>query len=316
MDKQTLSPAIAKAVDHLHRPELPKILKVQGEIIKAMHVFMEKHNVTPVMPLMTSPITDPLNHSVTEANFTYADQQFSLMKSMILHKQLLLTNPALEAIYIVSPNVRLEGKERFSTGRHLFEFTQVDFEFKNKDMNFVLNFIEELVAFVFTTLNEKCGDIIKELRGSLLAVPAKGWPRFTTHELAAKYGEHWEKESSLASPVPYFVTDHEREFYDREEEGNPFHYKNYDIMWPEGFGEGLSGAEREDEYNQIIMRMERSKANPDNFKQYLEIAKAGLIPKTAGAGIGIERLTRFATKRQDVNEVCPFSRKPFDSIPF
>ena len=316
MEKQELSPAIKKAIDHLHNPVLPKLLKVQGEIIKAIHEFMETKNVTPVMPLMTSPITDPLNHSVTEADFTYAGQKFSLMKSMILHKQLLLTNPQLESIYIVSPNVRLEGKERFSTGRHLFEFTQIDFEFKNKDMNFVILFVEEMVSHVFTKLNTKVGDIIKELRGDLLKVPGTGWPRFSTHELIAKYGEHWEKQSSLDATGPYWVTDHEREFYDKEEENNSFHYNNYDIMWPEGFGEGLSGAERENEYNQILMRMERSKANPESFKQYLEIAKAGLLAKTAGAGIGIERLTRFVTKREDVNEICPFSRKPFDSIPF
>ena len=316
MEKHALSPLIQNAIQHLHRPELPKILKVQGEIIKAIHEFMETKNVTPVMPLITSPITDPLNHSVTEADFKYAGQNFSLMKSMILHKQLLLTNPYLESIYIVSPNVRLEGEERFTTGRHLFEFTQVDFEFKNKDMNFVINFVEEMVSFVFNKLNSKVGDIIKELRGELLTIPGTGWPRYTTHQLIAKYGEGWEKQSSLEAKGPYWVTDHEREFYDKEDENNKFHYKNYDIMWPEGFGEGLSGAEREDEYNQILMRMERSKANPESFKQYLEIAKAGLLPKTAGAGIGIERLTRFVTKRQDVNEVCPFSRKPYDTIPF
>ncbi len=316
MEKQSLSPAIQKAIQHLHRPELPKILKIQGEVIKAIHEYMESKNVTPVMPLMTSPITDPLNHSVTEADFKYAGQSFSLMKSMILHKQLLLTNPHLESIYIVSPNVRLEGEERFSTGRHLFEFTQVDFEFKGKDMNYVLRFVEEMVSFVFTKINSKVGDLVKELRGSLITVPGIDWPRYSTHELIAKYGEHWEKQSSLDAKGPYWVTDHEREFYDREEENNPFHYKNYDIMWPEGFGEGLSGAERENEYNQILMRMDRSKANPESFKQYLEIAKAGLLPKTAGAGIGIERLTRYITNRKDVNEVCPFSRKPFDTIPF
>lgn len=312
----TLPVEIQRAAEHLKRKELPDILRIQGVIIRAIHEFMAERKVIHVMPLMTSPITDPLNHDVTEADFIYADQQFSLMKSMILHKQLLLTNPDIDSIYIMSPNVRLEGPERKETGRHLFEFTQVDYEFKGKDMNFIIGFTEDLVIYIITKLKKEADDLIIKLRGSSVKIPKKGWPRYTTHELIAKYGNGWEKQSSLDADGPYWVTDHDREFYDREDETNKEHFLNYDIMWPEGFMEGLSGAEREDEHEQIIYRMKRSKTDPEGYKQYLEIAKAGLIPKTAGAGLGIERMTRYITKRIDVVEVCPFSRKPYDVIPF
>ncbi len=311
-----ISSSISKALQHLRRYELPAILKIQGGIIRAVHEYMESKGVIHVNPIMTSPVTDPLSHDVTEADFFYADQKFSLMKSMILHKQLLLTHPDIDSIYIVSPNVRLEGPERKDTRRHLFEFTQVDYEFKGKTMDYVIKFTEEMVAYIFSQLNKKYADLIIQFRGELLRVPEIGWPRYSTHELIEKYGDSWEKDSSLAADGPYWVTDHDREFYDREDEKNKGHFLNYDIMWPEGYTEGLSGAEREDEYRQIVYRMKRSGTDPDGYKQYLEVVEAGLIPKTAGAGIGIERLTRFITRRKDINEVSPFSRKPYDTIPF
>jgi len=311
-----ISSSISKALLHLHRDELPAILKIQGGIIRAIHEFMESKGVIHVNPLITSPITDPLSHDVTEADFIYANQKFSLMKSMILHKQLLLTHPYIDSIYIVSPNVRLEGPERKETGRHLFEFTQVDYEFKGKTMDFVIKFTEEMVAHIFSHLNARYSDLVILFRGELLKVPETGWPRYTTHELIERYGDKWEKESSLAAKGPFWVTDHDREFYDREDERDKGHFLNYDIMWPEGYTEGLSGAEREDEYEQIIYRMKRSGTDPEQYSQYLEVAEARIIPKTAGAGIGIERLTRFITRRKDINEVSPFSRKPYDTITF
>jgi asparaginyl-tRNA synthetase len=311
-----ISASVSKALMHLHRDELPAILRIQGGIIRSIHEFMESKGVVHVNPLMTSPITDPLSHDVTEADFVYADQKFSLMKSMILHKQLLLSHPHIDSIYIVSPNVRLEGPERNDTGRHLFEFTQVDYEFKEKTMDFVITFTEEMVAYIFSRLNAKYSDLVILFRGELLKVPETGWPRYSTYELIKKFGKSWEKESSIAADCPFWVTDHDREFYDREDERNKGHFLNYDIMWPEGYMEGLSGAEREDEYEQIIFRMKRSGTDPEKYKQYLDVAEAGIIPKTAGAGIGIERLTRFITRRKDINEVSPFSRKPYDTILF
>jgi asparaginyl-tRNA synthetase len=311
-----ISASVSKALMHLHRDELPAILRIQGGIIRSIHEFMESKGVIYVNPLMTSPITDPLSHDVTEADFLYSDTKFSLMKSMILHKQLLLSHPHIDSIYIVSPNVRLEGPERKDTGRHLFEFTQVDYEFKEKTMDFVITFTEEMVAYIFSRLNAKYSDLVILFRGELLKVPETGWPRYTTHELIKKYGDGWEKESSLKADGPFWVTDHDREFYDREDEKNKGHYLNYDIMWPEGYMEGLSGAEREDEYKQILYRMRRSGTDPEKYRQYLDVVEAGIIPRTAGAGIGIERLTRFITRRKDINEVSPFSRKPYDTILF
>ena len=90
----------------------------------------------------------------------------------------------------------------------------------------------------------------------------------------------------------------------------------YDVIWPEGYGEGLSGAERENEYNQIRKRMAEVGTNEDTFRNYLQIAKENGLPKSAGGGFGVERMTRFICRLKDVDEATVFSRKPFSQAIF
>lgn len=306
----TKTDVFAETLKKIQRPELKGILQVQQAIIRATHEFMFNKNVVQIMPLMLSPITDPLNHSVVDASIEYANQKWSLTKSMIFHKQLTLLNPELSAIYIVSPNVRLELEDRKDTGRHLFEFTQVDFEFNNKNKEFVMHFMEELIEFVFGYLNRQIPEILLDVRGSLLPTYKK-LKVFRTEELDAEYGEHSELKKSLDSKEPFWLLNHKREFYDREDPRKPGTYLNYDIIWPEGYGEGLSGAEREYEYEQILKRMEETGTDKKVFKNYLAAAKAKQLVPSAGAGFGVERMTRFICKLKDIDEVTVFSRKPF-----
>jgi asparaginyl-tRNA synthetase len=84
---------------------------------------------------------------------------------------------------------------------------------------------------------------------------------YTTHELESKYGKDWEKEASIANEQPFWALCHKREFYDKEDESNPGHYLNYDLVYPQGFGEALSGAEREYDYKRIIERMGKDRLN-------------------------------------------------------
>ena len=296
-------------LSHLSRPTLPGVLRIQQGIVRATHDFMFKKGLTQLMPLMLSPITDPLNNGVVDASIPYADKRWSLTKSMIFHKQLALTHPDLDGIYIVSPNVRLEFADRAQTGRHLFEFTQIDFEFKNKDRFYVMDFMEDLVNFVFSRLNEELPELLLEMRGELLPLYEK-WPVYRTEKLEAALGPDYEMIQSQLLDTPYWLLNHKREFYDREDQMRPGTYFNYDLVRPEGFGEGLSGAERENEYKQLLKRMAETGANKVIFKDYLEVAKRGELPRTAGAGFGVERMTRFICRLQDINDVTVFQRRP------
>ena len=100
------------------------ILKIQSEIRKILVEELRKKDFIEISPVILSPITDPLNHPTTPANINCYGKNYSITQSMIFHKQLALQT--LEKIFIFSPNIRLEPLDKKETGRHLFEFTQLD----------------------------------------------------------------------------------------------------------------------------------------------------------------------------------------------
>jgi asparaginyl-tRNA synthetase len=138
---------------------------------------------------------------------------------------------------------------------------------------------------------------------------------YTTHELSEKYGADWELAASLDHKQPFWALCHKREFYDKEDEAEPGHYLNYDLVYPLGYGEALSGAEREHDYQRIITRMGADRLSNEIYGAYLRAAKKGFIP-SAGAGFGIERLVRFLTRADHIGDVQLFRRVPGEEVAF
>lgn len=313
---ETIEPiSIHKIAEKISSKDMDAILAIQSAALKAIHDFMYEKKVLQLMPVMLSPITDPLCHSVYDAKITYCGQELKLTKSMILHKQMALMSPKRKAIYIMSPNIRLEKEACGKTGKHLIEFSQVDFEIKDAKKEDVKAFMEELIVSIFRKVKEECRDELKELDRELI-VPKAPFKTISTKEAKLLFGPDFETELSKKAIYPFWIVDHEREFYDKEHPEIPRTYLNYDLIYPEGFGEALSGGEREHEHDKIIERMERAGTSKDGYKDYLELAKHKLLPKSAGGGFGVERLIRFLTGKRDIADVSLFAKKPGERIVF
>ena len=304
-----------KTILKLQDKRTHSILKVQSAILKAVADHMYEKGVTQLMPIMLSPITDTLNHDVDEAEIEYCGQKLKLTKSMILHKQLALMSEHRKSIFIVSPNIRLEREHCKDSGRHLFEFSQVDFEFKDKSKEEVMAFMEDLFAEIITKVKEDCKEEL-EYFGRDIKIPLKPFKVYESKKLKAEYGDDFEKIVSKMEKRPFWILDHEREFYDKEHPKKSKYYLNFDLVYPEGYGEGLSGAEREHEYEQILDRMKRAKVDPKDYKQYIELAKRKLLPRTAGAGFGVERLVRYLCGLDHIEDAALFPRTPGKEVIF
>jgi asparaginyl-tRNA synthetase len=304
------------AVEKIKNEKLKSILFVQQTILKVVDDYMYKNKVLRILPLMMAPITDTLNHSVEETELVYNGQKFDVMKSMIFHKQITLINKNIDKLYIVSPNIRLEKAFR-GDDRHLFEFTQVDFEFKDGTMEKVFDFVEGLVRYVFEVLSRDCKEELEMLGAGVDHLKITGpFKRYRTEELFEKYGENFEKLASLDATEPFWLINHKREFYDAEDLNKMGTYKNYDLIWPLGCGEGLSGGEREYKYDRILTRMRELGTDEKVYRNYIELAKRGELVKTAGAGFGVERMTRFVCRQNGVDDVTIFTRKPGEEYIF
>jgi len=290
--------------------------KLTSHALRFCANYFHENGFTQLMPVMLSPITDPLGPDpgssvIKTGEIEYLGQRLSLTQSMILHKQIAVRS-GIDKLFILSPNVRLEHPKRGESGRHLFEFSQLDFEIAHAKMEDVFSLMEGLICGVVESTRTECAAELSELGRSLPSFTAS-FPRYTTTELTTRYGVDWEPAASKETKSPFWAISHKREFYDREDPERPGTYKNYDLIYPEGFGEALSGGEREHEFERIISRIGADRIGKTQFTSYLEFAKGGLTP-SAGGGFGIERLVRFLSGAPHVGDVQLFRRVPGEPV--
>lgn len=304
-----------ETVQHIKSEKIKHILRVQSAALKSIHDYMHEHDVLQSMPIILSPETDPLNHPHFDASVEYYGQKLHLTKSMILHKQLSLLNEGIDKIYFMSPNVRLEQGELRETGRHLFEFTQVDIEFKDKTKGDFMKFTDGMIESIYRFVIRICADDLRALDRTL-TVPRLPLKVYESKDLREEFGEDFEETASQRAMDPFWITNFRREFYDREDKDKKGYYHNYDVFWPEGYGEALSGGEREWEHEEIVRKMTERKTNMREFDTYLKISSRGLIPRTVGGGLGIERMVRYLTGQMHIRDVTLFPRVPGERILF
>ncbi len=258
-----------------------------------------------MLPVVFSKSTDPLwpdpNASIEKrVEVEIYGETVRTMQSMIMHK-LVACSLAYPKLFLLSPNTRIEKKERSRTGRHTYEFTQLDFEMRGASSRQVMRLVEGALLGLASGLKKV---------GGMKALGAVKAP-FETHdrrELEKLYGASWEEELTARLKRPAWVTNLPREFYDFEDMKTGV-WDNYDLFVP-GFGEILSGARREWEYKKILGKIERDGVKKENYELVLRLAEAGRLKPTAGGGIGIERLVCWLTGTEHIGAVQPFPKVP------
>ena len=228
--------------------------------------------------------------------------------SMIIHK-LIAASLAYPKLFILSPNIRIEKPDRAKTGKHVYEFTQLDFEARDASSKYIMSLVEDAICSLVTSLKRDMKDELTYLcRCDTLEFPKKPFKVYDRQELEARYGAEWEETISKETRDPVWVTNIPREFYDFED-FKTGKWDNYDLFLPQ-YGEVLSGAKREWEYEKILKKIERDKINKNNYTLVLKLAKQGKLKPTAGGGIGMERLVGWISGVKHIAETQPFPRVP------
>ncbi|TRO48372.1 asparagine synthetase [Candidatus Bathyarchaeota archaeon] len=228
--------------------------------------------------------------------------------SMIIHK-LIASSLAYPKLFILSPNIRIEKAERAKTGKHIYEFTQLDFEAANTSSKDIMKLVEKVICNLLTNLKKDMkAELATLCRCVTLKIPKTPFKIYDRQELETKYGVEWEEGIARETSDPVWVTNIPREFYDFEdfETGK---WDNYDLFLPQ-YGEVLSGAKREWEYRKILAKIERDDVDKDNYSLVLKLAEEGKLKPTAGGGIGMERLVGWISGVKHIAETQPFPRVP------
>jgi asparaginyl-tRNA synthetase len=307
---------IPKSLDQLSESEIERkrcISRVMTYALKHLTLEFVNREFEWLLPVIFSKSTDPLwpdpGASIEKriAVKIYGKTVRTTL-SMIIHKMVAcsLAHPKL---FTLSPNIRIEKRDRADSGIHTYEFTQLDFEARNATSEDIRKLVEEVICGLIDTLKRNRRKELSYLeRYDSLRIQKNPFEVYDREELEKKYGRDWETKITLEADDPVWITNVPREFYDFEdfEKGK---WDNYDLMLP-GYGEVLSGARREWEYNKIVRKIDRDGVEKNKYKLLLKLAKEGKLKPSAGAGIGVERLVSWIVGAKHVGETQAFPKIP------
>jgi asparaginyl-tRNA synthetase len=304
----------------IRHPKMKTVLGIQATICNALRESLAEQGFVEVLAPIIGPCTDPGIRGARQATIDYFGRTFKVMSSAILYKQ--MAAASLKKVYFFSPNIRLEPLETAKTGRHLCEFFQVDVEEAGASYLDAMSTAERVLRDVCERTLE-CHERDLAGLGRELAVREVPYKKITHLEAVellrskgyeASYSEElsWNAEEAISSMFdsPFFIYDYpkgSRGFYDREDSERLGILRDFDMIYPEGFGEAASGAERENEHEVVMQKLRSSGENPESYEWYMEMLKAG-IPQTAGFGIGVERLTRYICGLRSIWAARPFPK--------
>jgi len=293
------------------------VLRVQSAIMYASRRFFEQEGFLEVRPPVIEPFTDPGLRGAGFFEVDFYGRPYRLMSALTVHKPLLATH--LGKIFSFCPCLRVEDEKSAQTGRHLAEFYQIEVEVPETDHFGAMKVAEGLVSYVLAEVKKKCSVELKLLDRDF-AVPKTPFKRLSHRdavEMAKRLGFEthydkelpWEAERALSEQFgePFFITDYplgSRGFYDRDGEGC---LMDFDLMYPEGYGEAASGSAREYKYDKVREKVGR--LGLGGYERYLELIKEGVKP-TAGFGVGLERLTRYVCGLEHIRDATPFAKVP------
>jgi len=308
-----------RAVRH---PKMQRVLRIQAALGNAIREYLNREGFVELLPPIIGPVSDPGVRGAKQATINFYGREYKVMSSAILYKQMMAAS--LGRVYFFSPNIRLEPLETTATRRHLVEFVQVDIEEAGATYLDAMRRAEELMAYVHDFAKTRLADDLAATGRSLngVSVPFRRLSYDEALKILADHGREipygveipWEHEEFLSSLFhePFFLFDYprgSRGFYDREDPDRPGILRDFDLLYPEGYGEAISGAEREYEYAKVVARLRETGENPSKYGWYLDMLREG-IPPSSGFGIGMERLTRYVCGLHAVWEARPYPKVP------
>ena len=215
--------------------------------------------------------------------------------------------------------------EKSKTRRHLTEFWMMDAEAAFAEHEDNLKTQEGLICRIVKDVVEKNQPELKILERDVAALEKVQAPfvRMTHAEAVAKLKELGsdigemddlgaDDETTLTKlhERPIFVEKYPavvKAFYMKRDPTDPTRVLNADLLAPEGYGEIIGGSQREDNYDELLKRINEQGLPVEAFQWYLDLRKYGSVPHS-GFGYGLERIVTWICGLPHVRESIPFPR--------
>lgn len=294
------------------------IMRVRAEIISAIRDFFDGRGFT----LVDTPIFTP---SACEGTSTLFETQYFDSKAYLSQSGQLYGEAAAAAfgkIYCFGPTFRAEKSK---TRRHLIEFWMVEPEVAFNDLYDNMELAEQFVEYIVQrTIKNKKAELTAIERDISKLEPIKApFPRIHYSEAAQiikkenpefvignDFGGTDETIISSKFDRPVLVHHYPmavKAFYMKEDPKEPGMSMSCDMLATEGYGEIIGGAQREDDINALLKRIEEHKLRKEDFSWYLDLRRYGSFPHS-GFGLGVERTVSWICGLPHVRETIAFPR--------
>ncbi len=294
------------------------IMRVRHAVIKAIRDYFDERDYT----LIDTPIFTPAACEGTTTLFEvgYFDDKAYLTQSGQLYGE--AAAMAHGKIYCFGPTFRAEKSK---TRRHLTEFWMVEPEIAYIDLDGIMDIAEEFVEYiVHRTIETRRAELeVLERDISKLEAVRRPFPRMTYTEAVEKinslgagmkWGEDFgaPQETALGSAFDKPVMVHRwpsgtKAFYMKRDPADERLSLGVDVIAPEGYGEIIGGAQREDDYEMLKKRIEENNLPMKSFEWYLDLRRYGSVPH-GGFGLGVERAVAWICGVEHLRETIPFPR--------
>ncbi|MAJ43857.1 MAG: asparagine--tRNA ligase [Candidatus Marinimicrobia bacterium] len=294
------------------------ILRIRHEIIKATRDFFDSNDFTLVdTPIFTS---NACEGTTTLFETEYFGESAYLSQSGQLYGE--ANAMAFGRQYNFGPTFRAEKSK---TRRHLTEFWMVEPEIAYCDLEGNIEWAEKLITFIINRVieNRKVELEVLERKVDDLKKFTGNFPHISYSEavdMLQKGGFNFEWGGDFGSPEETYIAKQFEKpvvvhrfptaikaFYMKRDPENENVVLGMDILAPEGYGEIIGGAQREDNLDFLLERIKHEQLPQDEFEWYLDLRRYGSVPH-AGFGMGIERVVAWICKLPHVRETIPYPR--------
>ena len=241
---------------------------------------------------------------------------------------------AYKKIYTFGPTFRAENS---NTKTHASEFWMIEPEVAFCDLNGIMDIEEEMLKYIVKYVLDNCPNemeffdkfVEKGLIDKLTKLVNSTFTRIKHEdvitilkeakvkwEFAPEYGEDIAKEHEKYITEyfngPVFITDWPKDikaFYMKQNEDGKT-VAAVDLEVP-GAGELMGGSQREENYDKLIERMKELNIPTEGMDWYLNLRRFGGC-KHSGFGMGFERLLIYLTGVENIRDVIPYARTPYN----
>jgi nondiscriminating aspartyl-tRNA synthetase len=302
----------------LRHPNIASIFRMQAAVLKGFRTVAERLKCTEiVVPTIAASATEG---GAEVFRVDYYDFKAYMTQSPQLYKQMMV--PVFERVYTIAHAYRAEPSV---TTRHLAETIQMDCEFGFVTFEELLDLLETVATEMVRFAQDSCEDILQQYNTEKAAFGKI--PRLTLRQaqeiIYKETGRDSRLEKDLAPQdevdicawalknhgsdfvtITHFPTK-KRAFYSLPDPKDSEYCLSFDVLF-KGV-EICSGAQRINDYEQLVEAIKSRGMDPKNFGMYLQAFKYGMPPE-GGFSFGLERVTMHMLNLHNIREASLYPR--------